>query len=117
MKIKNVVIEIRPLKDTLKEFAEVYGKVKNSEHTPPKRGLGFSNVENFRKFFSKRRMELLSVIKHKKPKSIYELAKLSKRAYKNVYNDTMLLEQLGLVTNENHHVEVEFNKLHIEIAV
>ena len=117
MKIKNIVIEIRPLKDTLKEFAEVFGKIKNDEKVIPKRGLGFSNVEDFRKFFSKKRMELLSIIKQRKPKSVYELAKISKRAYKNVYDDIALLDQLGLITRENHHVDVEFNKLHIEIAV
>lgn len=117
MKIKNVVIEIRPLKDTLKEFAEVFGKIKNHEAVTPKRGVGFSTVEDFRKFFSKRRMELLSIIKHKKPKSIYELAKITNRGYKNVYDDVELLEHLGLITREDHRVDVEFNKLHIELAV
>ena len=62
-------------------------------------------------------MELLSIIKHKNPKSVYELAKISKRAYKNVHDDIVLLEQLGLITRENHRVEVEFNKLNIEVAV
>ncbi len=117
MKIKNVVVEIRSLKDTLKEFAEVFGKAKNDGNVTPKRGVGFSSIEDFRKFFSKRRMELLSVIKHKKPKSIYELAKITNREYKNVYEDVELLEQLGLITKENHHVDVEFNKLRVEVVV
>lgn len=117
MKIKHVVIEIKPLKATLKEFAEVFGRVKHDEKLTPKRGLGFSTIEDFRKFFSKRRMELLSIIKHTKPKSVYELARFTKRAYKNVYDDVALLEQLGLITRENHHVDVDFSKLHVEVAV
>lgn len=117
MKIKHVVIEIRPLKSTLEEFAEVFGRIKNDEKTTPKRGLGFSNVEGFRKFFSKRGTKLLSTIKHTKPKSVYELAKATKRVYKNVYDDVALLEQLGLITRENHHVDVEFNKLQVEVEV
>lgn len=117
MKIKKVIIEIRPLKEALKEFAEVFGKVKKGEKVTPKRGVGFSDVNSFRRFFSKKRMELLSAIKHKKPKSVYQLAKILNRQYKNVYDDVELLEELGLITKENHSVEVDFNKLCVEVAV
>ena len=117
MKIKKVIIEIKPLKQSLKGFAEAFGKIKRNEKITPKYGVGFSNIESFRKFFSKKRIELLSIIKHKKPRSIYHLAKLANREYKNVYDDVELLENLGLITKENHHVDVEFNKLSVEIAV
>lgn len=117
MKIKKVIIEIRPLKTTLKEFAEVFEKTKKNKKITPKYGVSFSNIDSFRKFFSKKRMELLSTIKHQKPKSIYQLAKLVNREYKNVYDDVGLLEELGLITKENHSVEVEFNKLSVEVAV
>lgn len=117
MKIKKVIVEIKPLKEELKEFAKVFGKVKKEEKTIPKRSVGFSNVDSFRSFFSKKRMELLHAIKHKKPKSVYQLAKLLNREYKNVYDDVKLLEELGLITKENHTVEVDFNKLCIEVAI
>lgn len=117
MKIKKVIVEIRPLKESLKEFAEVFGKVKEGKDAVSKHGVGFSDVNSFRSFFSEKRLELLSIIKHKKPRSIYELAKITKREYKNVYEDVELLEGLGLITRENNHVDVEFNKLQIELAV
>jgi len=117
MKIKKIIIEIKPLKETLKGFAGVFGKVKKGEKVIPTAGVSFSNVDSFRKFFSKKRMELLSVIKHRQPKSIYQLAKFLNREYKNVYDDVGLLEELGLITKENHSVEVDFNKLCVEIAV
>lgn len=117
MKIKKVIIEIKPLDESLKEFAEVFGKIKRGENVSKKKSVGFSDVETFRKFFSVKRMELLKVIKHEKPKSIYQLAKLTNREYKNVYDDVELLERLGLITKENHHVGVDFSKLSIEIAV
>ena len=91
MRIKKVIVEIRPLKETLKEFAEVFGKVKRNEEVTPKRGVGFSDVDSFRRFFSKKRLELLSVIKHQKPKSVYELTKITNRDYKNVHDDVELL--------------------------
>lgn len=117
MKIKKVIVEIRPLKESLKEFAEVFGKAKRSEAVIPKRGVGFSNVDSFRKFFSRKRLELLSVIKHQKPKSIYGLAKLVNRGYKNVHDDVKLLEELGLITREDKNIHVEFSKLQVELAV
>ena len=117
MKVKKIIIEIKSVKDALKEFAEVFEKVKKEERVIQKKGVGFSDVNSFRRFFSERRMELLKVIKHKNPKSIYQLAKLTKREYKNVYEDVEILEELGLITRDNHKVGVEFNKLSVEIAV
>ena len=117
MKIKKVIVEIRPLKESLKEFAEVFGKLRDREKVISKNGVGFSDVNSFRRFFSEKRMELLSIIKHKKPKSIYALAKIAKREYKNVHNDVKLFEELGLITMEDHHVNVEFSKLQIELVV
>ena len=117
MKIKKVVIEIKPLRESLKDFAETFGKLKRNEKVTYKSGIGFSDINSFRKFFSKRRMELLSVIKHKKPESIYQLAKIVGREYKNVYDDVRLLEELGLITKENSQVNVGFTKLSVEVAV
>ena len=62
-------------------------------------------------------MELLHAIKHNKPKSIYELAKITKREYKNVYDDVELLFRLGLITKEKNKVDVDFTKLSIEVVV
>ena len=117
MKIKKVIVEIRPLKESLKEFAEVFGKLKNEKKVVSKHGVGFSDVNSFRRVFSKKRLELLSVIKHQKPKSIYELAKITKREYKNVYDDVELLGEFGLITRGHNHVSVEFSKLQVELAV
>ena len=117
MKVKKIIIEVKPLKETLKKFAKTYGYLKKGKVVNSYEGIGFSTVQNFRKFFSEKRMELLSVIKHKKPKSIYQLAKILEREYKNVYDDVELLEELGLIIRENHSVEVDFNKLCVEVAV
>lgn len=117
MKIKKIIVEIKPLKGALKDFASYYSRVKLGKAVMRKESVGFSNVHNFRKFFSEKRMELLSVIKHRKPRSVYQLAKILNREYKNVHEDVELLEELGLITRENHNVEVEFEKLCVEVAV
>ena len=98
-------------------MAWVFGKIKRNEKVIPKHKVSFSDVNSFRSFFSKKRMELLSIIKHKKPKSVYQLAKFANREYKNVYDDVELLERLGLIFKEENNVNVDFDKLSVEIAV
>lgn len=117
MKIKNVIVEIKPLKDALNEFAETLSKVKKGKKVIPKKSIGFSNVQSFRRFFSPKRMELLHFIKKHNPRSIYQLAKLTNRGYKNVHDDVELLKELDLITVDKRGVEVDFTKLSIEIAV
>ncbi len=53
MKVKKIRIEIKPLKESLKDFAETFGKIKRNEKVKPSKGVNFSNVNNFRKFFQK----------------------------------------------------------------
>ncbi len=52
MKIKKIIVEIKPLKETLKEFAETYGRLKKGNKLVPKKSLAFSDINTFRKFFS-----------------------------------------------------------------
>lgn len=117
MKIKKVIVEIKPLKASLKAFAETYAAVKQGNKIRSRKGISFSDVESFRSFFSKKRLELLSVIKHKKPTSIYQLAQLTKRQYKNVHEDVNLLKNLGLISKDNNKIGIDFHKLCIELAV
>lgn len=117
MRTKKITIEIKPLKNVLGEFAIVFDKVKRGEKVQKSDSIGFENIETFRKFFSQKRLELLSVIKNQQPRSIYELAKLTKREYKNVYDDVSLLESLGLVEKGENNLSADFSKLLIELSV
>lgn len=115
MKTKKFIVEIKPLKEALADFARAFAKGRDNQITES-RGVSFSDVETFRKFFSQKRMELLSTIKNQKPKSIYQLAQISSRQYKNVYDDVKFMQELGLLdTDKNIHLR--FDKLMIEVAV
>jgi predicted transcriptional regulator len=61
MKIKNITVEIKPLKDVLKETAQVMEKIKKEKYVKPKKGLSFGSVESFREFFTPKRIELLQI--------------------------------------------------------
>lgn len=59
--------------------------------------ISFPDFETLGRVITGARMELLNVIRHQKPKSIQELARLVKRDFKNVHQDVKLLKEFGLI--------------------
>lgn len=58
----------------------------------------FEGLTSLRRLLSNQRAKLLHVLKTRKPKSMYELAKLVGRDFKSIYNDIRLLERFGFVS-------------------
>lgn len=56
-----------------------------------------TGLETVAKIFSKPRMEILRAIITQKPQSIYELAKIVERDFKNVHSDVQFLNDIGLI--------------------
>lgn len=127
MKVKNITVEIKPLKDVLKEAAEAMHDLRKGKHVKPRKGLSFGNVESFREFFTPKRVELLKAIRHKQPGSVYELAKLTKRDFKSVVTDIRILEKHGLIDTKKIQVKgktgykvkpiFDYDKLTVDIAM
>ena len=124
MKVKKVRIKVMGMN---KWFNQVGRILKNAEEGKYKRDIqtvSFANAALLRKTLSPKRLELLSIIKHQKPNSIYELAKMSERDRKSVIQDIKLLKQLGFVTLRKHHkertlvtLEVPFEELTIQMRI
>lgn len=57
----------------------------------------FSDIVLLRKLLSNEKARILHLLKTKKPKSIYELAKLLGRDFKSVREDVKVLERFGFV--------------------
>lgn len=95
MKLKKVKIVIQSLDDVKKEWtAALKGKVRGIE----KKGtITLLSMETVAKVFSQPRLEILAMILKEHPKSIYALAKLVDRDFKNVYADVKLLAEVGLL--------------------
>jgi len=95
MKLKKAKILIQPMEDLKKEWkAALGGKVRSvqSEGT-----IIFVSLESLSKILTSERLEILSVILKERPKSIYALAKLVERDFKNVHSDVKFLADVGLV--------------------
>ena len=86
--------------------------------------ISFQSLDHLRKFLTPKRLELLRVIRHKKPGSMYGLAKLVNRTPENVNTDIKFLRQLGFVEvtkvkeiRKKSVPEVSYDKMTLEIAV
>ncbi len=95
MKAKKVKIVMQSVDDIKQEWsAALKGKVKA---TPKGDEIIVTGLATIAKIFSHTRMEILQAIITKKPKSIYELAKLVNRDFKNVHSDVQFLNEVGLI--------------------
>ena len=87
--MKHAKIIIRSVDSIKKDWkAALKGKKKSIQKADE---VIFTGIETVAKVFAKTRMEVLRAIILKKPNSIYELAKMLDRDFKNVYSDVKSL--------------------------
>jgi predicted transcriptional regulator len=97
--MKTVSFSIRPFSDVTEEFAKTFEAVRRGRRIPkaPREEVGFTSIEAARNFLTRKRLALLRTIRTRHPDSMYELAKIVGRDFKNVQEDIRLLERHGLV--------------------
>ncbi len=95
MKLKKVKIVIQSLDSLKNEWKDALkGKGRGVEK---KGSVTFLSVGTVAKVFTQPRLEILATILREHPKSIYALAKLVDRDFKNVHADVRLLAEVGLL--------------------
>jgi predicted transcriptional regulator len=96
MKINKALLIVEPTQVAFERFTSV---LKNPSKSLYKgyMVLSFPSFEILGRVITGARLELLSIIRKTKPKSIQELARLAERDFKNVYQDVKLLAQYGLI--------------------
>ena len=90
----------------------------------PRKGTYFTSLEAVRKVLTPRRLELLRVIRQGRPDSVYQLARLVGRDFKNVHADVHTLASYGLVSLKKARAgrrpsvpRVPFSTIELRIAV
>ena len=126
------MIKTKELKLYIEDTSEFKKKIKdelaaidrNKSKKLREDSISFRSLDQLRKFLTPKRIELLRIIRHKKPGSMYELAKLVGRTPENVNTDVKFLKHLGFVeTTRVKEVrkklvpEVDYDKMILEIAV
>ena len=95
MKAKKIRIILQSVDDIKTEWnAALKGNVKSTSKGDEIIVTGLATIA---KIFSKTRIEILQVIINQKPQSIYALAKIVKRDFKNVHSDVQFLAEVGLI--------------------
>jgi predicted transcriptional regulator len=90
MKAKKAKIILQSVEDIKREWTKALkGKVKSK---PKGDEIIVTGLDTIAKIFSKTRMEILQTIITQKPKSLYELAKMINRDFKNVHSDVGLIK-------------------------
>ena len=95
MKSKRVLLTVEP---SGKAMDRAFSALKH----PSKKMVGvevisFPDFETLGRVITGARLQLLSAIRLKKPRSIQDLAKIVGRNFKNVYDDVKLLAEFGLI--------------------
>ncbi len=121
MKVKRIKVGFKDLKTALDEFVKTAEALERGEKVKKETGVYFTSLEAFRKAVTPKRLELLHIIKAKKPSSINELARMAKRDIKNVADDVKYLEQIGLVEKKEIDRKtkpvINYDRIDLEIAV
>jgi predicted transcriptional regulator len=94
---KTLTIQIKSAEDALEGFRETFKAAEAGRRVARRQGVYFTSIEAARNLLTRNRLALLRVIRSKRPRSIYELAKIVDRDLKNVQGDLRLLVDYGLV--------------------
>ncbi len=98
MRIKNIDIVIESETDFYNRAEKVFSDIDEGKFPDElEKRLSFDSLDGLRKVLTAKRLELLHIIKHEEPGSIYELAKIAQRDIKNIRDDLSKLETLGLI--------------------
>ncbi|MBI4393621.1 MAG: MarR family transcriptional regulator [Euryarchaeota archaeon] len=101
MKARKVRIEIMTEEQEIEATARSLERIAKRATKKREDNLIFRDAEALRSFLTSERLRLLTLIRHERPASVYELAKLAKRDRKSVTTDLDILEGLGLVQLES----------------
>ena len=117
-------IEIKSLEEGLKDFHATWRAVAAGKKVTPRKGTYFTSLEAARKVLTPKRLQLLRVIRKGRPDSVYQLARLVGRDFKNVHADVYTLATYGLISlkkaRAGRHASVPrvpFSTIEFRIAV
>jgi predicted transcriptional regulator len=125
MPMKVMRIGIKSTKKLLDDFVTTAKAIESGKHVPTRRGVYFTSLEAARNFLTPKRLELIRVIRKKKPSSIYALAQLTNRGFPTVLRDIELLAKHGLVhlsrsaksPRRSIQPEVSYDAINLRITV
>jgi predicted transcriptional regulator len=122
MRAKKILrIQIRSVDEALADFVSAAEAIKNGKKIQKEAGVYFASLEAFRKAITPKRMQLLHTIRSEEPSSLHKLAKLLNRDIKNVSDDVIFLEQIGLIERKRYDNKTAprsaYDEMQVKIAI
>lgn len=98
MSKKILTIDIGTPESDMQDFIEAWETGKEAQ---PIHKLTFESMKGFTNAFSPKRWELMQTLKEQGSQTIYQLAKILGRDYKNTHTDVNKLLELGLLEKDD----------------
>lgn len=92
---RTIFIRFKSVEDLKEDLLEAFYKGRKS--IQQRNVVYFDTPTSFRNFLTLQKIELLTLISHVKPNSIYELAKISGRPLAAVQRDCQVLAEIGFI--------------------
>ena len=103
--------------DALDRFEAAWNRAAEGRGFRPFRILSFESLPLLLKTLSPARWSLLERLAAAGPLSIYQLAKLLQRDYKNVHTDVPQLSRLGLIQRNEKKVAIAWHAVRAELRL
>ena len=97
MKVKTIKIKIKSLDESLDEFVKVAEDVSKGKRVRQRSNMYVADAATARGIFTESRLRIIQLLKNEEVSSIYELAKMLGRDFKNVSEDICFLSDLGII--------------------
>lgn len=93
--MKRLIVSIKTSDEVLRDFKQAFRRAKKAKAAPAHYEISFDNKKNFDRFVLN--LHVLKYILHFKPKSVYELAKLTKMDVSNLNKVILFFEEMGAI--------------------
>jgi predicted transcriptional regulator len=114
----DIKIEVKGIEESAKEAVRAWERAEQGiAPEEPIDRLYFQSLETLLSVLTTRRLELLKVLHESGPSSVRALAKRLNRDYKNVHQDTALLEKIGLILRKDGKVNAPWERIIAEIRL
>lgn len=118
MKRRVLHIEISTLEQSLKQFGAALEDARRGKRQAQYEGVGFENLAELLALFTQARWALIERLRQEGPLSVYALAKLLARDYKNVRSDVIALETLGIIERDpENRVLVPWDEIDVRVPL
>jgi len=106
--MKEIYAQVGSLDKMGSNFIRTWHAAEKNKPVEPGEVIYFDTIAEMYRVLSVKRIELLNRLHTAKALSIYGLAKLLERSYKNVHTDTKILEQYGLIVKEGDKITAPY---------